>query len=123
MTISPKSDDALIGQTLDGKYRIEERLSAGGMGAVYRARHLLIERPVALKMLHQRLLTDEAARIRFQREARASVLLQHQNAVSVTTYGETADGNVYLVMELLEAPTLRETLRKAGPVELARPMR
>jgi len=120
MTISPKSDDALIGQTLDEKYRIEERLSAGGMGAVYRARHLLMERPVALKMLHQRLLTDEAARIRFQREARAAVLLQHQNAVSVTDYGETADGNVYLVMELLEGPTLREILRKEAPIETAR---
>src|SRR5687767_5301533 len=120
MTISPKSDDALIGQTLDGKYRIEERLSAGGMGAVYRARHLLMERPVALKMLHQRLLTDEAARIRFQREARAAVLLKHQNAVSVTDYGETADGNVYLVMELLEGPTLREILRKEAPIETAR---
>ena len=120
MTTSPTSEDALVGQTLDEKYRIEERLSAGGMGAVYRARHLLMDRPVAVKMLHQRLLGDEAARIRFQREARAAVLLQHQNAVSVTDFGETADGCVYLVMELLEGPTLREILRKEAPIETAR---
>ena len=112
--------DSLIGQTLDGKYRIEQRLSAGGMGAVYRARHLLMDRPVALKVLHQRLVADEAARIRFQREARAAVLLQHQNAVSVTDFGETADGYVYLVMELLEGPTLREILVKEAPIETAR---
>jgi serine/threonine-protein kinase len=120
MAIAEHSEDLLIGQTLDEKYRIEQRLSAGGMGAVYRARHLLMDRPVALKVLHQRLLADEAARIRFQREARAAVRLQHQNAVSVTDFGETADGYVYLVMELLEGPTLREILVKEAPIETAR---
>jgi serine/threonine-protein kinase len=112
--------DSLIGQTLDEKYRIERRLSAGAMGAVYRARHLLMDRPVAIKVLHQRLLADEAARLRFQREARAAVRLKHQNAVSVTDFGDTADGYVYLVMELLEGPTLREILRKEAPIETAR---
>ena len=110
MAIAEQTDDSLIGQTLDEKYRIEQRLSAGGMGAVYRARHLSMDRPVAIKVLHQRLLADEGSRIRFQREARAAVRLQHQNAVSVTDFGETADGYVYLVMELLEGPTLREIL-------------
>lgn len=90
------------------------------MGAVYRARHLLMDRPVAVKVLHQRLVADDGARIRFQREARAAVLLQHQNAVSVTDFGETADGYVYLVMELLEGPTLREILVKEAPIETAR---
>ena len=120
MTTSPKSEDLLVGQTLDEKYRIEQRLSAGGMGAVYRARHLSMDRPVAIKVLHQRLVGDEAARLRFQREARAAVLLKHQNAVSVTDFGETADGYVYLVMELLEGPTLREILVKEAPIETAR---
>src|SRR5688572_32260536 len=120
MTTSPKSEDLLVGQTLDEKYRIEQRLSAGGMGAVYRARHLSMDRPVAIKVLHQRLVADEAARLRFQREARAAVLLKHQNAVSVTDFGETADGYVYLVMELLEGPTLREILVKEAPIETAR---
>ncbi len=120
MAIAQQFEDALIGQTLDEKYRLEQRLSAGGMGAVYRARHLSMDRPVAIKVLHQRLLANEAARIRFQREARAAVRLQHQNAVSVTDFGETADGYVYLVMELLEGPTLREILGKEAPIETAR---
>ena len=120
MTTSPKTEDLLVGQTLDEKYLIEHRLSAGGMGSVYRARHLQMDRPVAIKFLHQRLLADEASRIRFQREARAAVRLQHQNAVSVTDFGEAADGHVYLVMELLEGPTLREILMKEAPIETAR---
>ncbi len=122
MTTSPKSEDLLVGQTLDEKYRIEERLSAGGMGAVYRARHLSMDRPVAIKVLHQGLLADEAARLRFQREALAAVRLKHQNAVSVTDFGETADGYVYIVMELLEGLTLREILVKEAPIETARAM-
>src|SRR6185503_5595389 len=62
----------------------------------------------------------EAARLRFQREARAAVRLKHQNAVSVTDFGETAAGYVYLVMELLEGSTLREILAKEAPIETAR---
>jgi len=120
MAIAEQTEDSLIGQTLDEKYRIEQRLSAGGMGAVYRARHLSMERPVAIKVLHQQLVEDEAARLRFQREARAAVRLKHQNAVSVTDFGETAAGYVYLVMELLEGSTLREILAKEAPIETAR---
>jgi eukaryotic-like serine/threonine-protein kinase len=120
MAIAEHTEDSLIGQTLDEKYRIEQRLSAGGMGAVYRARHLSMDRPVAIKVLHQRLVADEAARLRFQREARAAVLLKHQNAVSVTDFGDSAEGYVYLVMELLEGPTLREILVKEAPIETAR---
>jgi serine/threonine-protein kinase len=110
----------LIGLALDDKYLIEERLGAGGMGAVYRARHLQMERPVAIKVLHQRLVEDEAARIRFQKEARAAVLLRHANAVTVTDFGQTSDGCVYIVMELLEGRTLREVLSREGPIETAR---
>lgn len=120
MSTSPEFQDPLIGQTLDEKYRIEQRLGEGGMAAVYRARHLSMDRPVAIKVLHDYLVGDEAARIRFQREGRAAVRLQHQNAVAVKDFGETADGYVYIVMELLEGPTLREILAKEAPIETAR---
>src|ERR1051326_7699581 len=112
--------DPFVGRTLDEKYIVEERLGAGGMGAVYRARHLSMERPVAIKFLHQRLVEDEAARIRFQTEARAAVKLRHANAVSVTDFGQTAEGSVYIVMELLEGRTLREILSREAPLETAR---
>ena len=112
--------DTFIGRTLDDKYLIEEHLGAGGMGAVYRARHLSMERPVAIKVLHQRLVEDEAARVRFHIEARAAVMLQHANAVSVTDFGQTSEGCVYIVMELLEGRTLREILNREAPLETAR---
>ena len=90
------------------------------MGTVYRARHLLMDRPVAIKVLHPRFVDNEAARTRFQLEARAAVMLHHTNAVSVTDFGETNDGNVYLVMELLEGRTLRDIIAKEAPLETAR---
>lgn len=112
--------DPLIGQTLDGKYQIEERLGVGGMGTVYRARHLLIDGLVAIKVLNQRFVEDDAARIRFHREAKAAGRLQHKNAVAVTDFGQTAEGHVYIVMELLEGRTLREIVAKEAPLETAR---
>lgn len=111
--------DPLIGHTLDEKYRIEKRLGVGGMGTVYRARHLLIDRPVAIKVLNPRFVEDEAAQVRFRREARAAGRLQHTNAVGVTDFGSTS-GYVYIVMELLEGRTLREVLAKEAPLDTAR---
>src|SRR5688572_1480671 len=112
--------DPLIGHTLDEKYRLEERLGVGGMGTVYRAVHLLIDRPVAIKVLNPRFVEDEAARTRFRREAKAAGRLQHTNAVTVTDFGQSSDGYVYLVMELLEGRTLREMLAKEAPLDPAR---
>ena len=112
--------DPFVGRTLDEKYRVEERVGAGGMGTVYRARHLLMDRPVAIKFLNQRLVEDEAARSRFLTEARAAVKLRHPNAVSVTDFGQTSEGCVYIVMELLEGRTLREILSREAPIETAR---
>ncbi|MDQ5847125.1 MAG: protein kinase [Acidobacteriota bacterium] len=112
--------DPLVGHTLDEKYRLEERLGIGGMGTVYRARHLLIDRPVAIKVLNPRFVEDEAARTRFRREARAAGRLQHMNAVTVTDFGQSSDGYVYIVMELLEGRTLRDVLAKEAPLDFAR---
>jgi serine/threonine-protein kinase len=112
--------DPFVGRTLDDKYLVEDPVGAGGMGAVYRARHLSMDRPVAIKFLHQRFVEDEAARNRFQAEARAAVKLCHPNAVSVTDFGQTSEGVVYIVMELLEGRTLREILNREAPLETAR---
>lgn len=112
--------DPLVGRTLNEKYYLEERLGSGGMGKVYRARHLSMDRPVAIKFLHTRFSEDEAARLRLLTEARAAVALRHANAVSVTDFGQTAEGWVYIVMELLEGRTLREILSREAPLETAR---
>ena len=112
--------DPLIGRTLDDKYRLEARLGGGGMGNVYKSRHMTLDRAVAVKIMHPRLVEDESARIRFEREAKALGRLQHLNAVAVTDFGKTGDGLVYIVMELLEGRTLRDTLAREAPLEVAR---
>jgi serine/threonine protein kinase/tetratricopeptide (TPR) repeat protein len=113
-------EDPLVGRLLDDKYRLDARLGVGGMGTVYRATHLLIERPVAVKVLNPRLVADETAKERFRREARAAGRLQHTNAVAVTDFGETHDGVVYIVMELLEGKPLRDILALDAPLDAAR---
>ncbi len=112
--------DPLIGRTFDDKYRVEERLGMGGMGAVYRAAHLRLEQPVALKVMNPHLLASHEARARFLREARTAGLVQHPNAVNVTDYGETQDGHVYLVMDFLEGSSLRQIITAEAPLDPAR---
>src|SRR5712691_8367326 len=119
-TLSDVPLDPLIGRVFDDKYRLDEPLGGGGMGTVYRATHLLIDRPVAIKVLSQRFVGDETAQQRFRREARAAGHMQHPNAVTVTDFGATGDGYLFIVMELLEGQTLRELLAREGPLDPAR---
>jgi serine/threonine protein kinase len=119
-TLSDVPVDPLIGRVFENKYRLDERLGGGGMGTVYRATHLLIERPVAVKVLSQRFVGDETAQQRFRREARASGRMQHPNAVMVNDFGATQDGWLYIVMELLEGQTLRDLLMREAPLDPAR---
>src|SRR6266550_7518079 len=119
-TIADVPIDPLIGRVFDGKYRLDERLGGGGMGTVYRATHLLIDRVVAVKVLSQRFVGDETAQQRFRREARASGRMQHPNAVMVNDFGATEDGWLYIVMELLEGQTLRDLLAREAPLDPAR---
>ena len=119
-TIADVPIDPLLNRVFDEKYRLNERLGGGGMGTVYRATHLLIDRPVAIKVLSQRFVGDDTAQLRFRREARAAGRMQHPNAVSVTDFGATADGYLYIVMELLEGHTLRDVLMRDAPLDIAR---
>jgi serine/threonine protein kinase len=115
-----KTDDSLIGQTLAGKYRIDERLSAGGMGTVYRGTHVLMDKTVAVKVLRPSLAADEKIVARFSREARAASRISHPHALSVTDFGEAENGVVFLVMEYLSGKTLKEIIREEGPMALPR---
>ena len=114
------TDDALIGQVLAGKYRIDARLNAGGMGSVYKATHVLMEKTVAIKVLHPSLAADEKIVARFSREARAASRISHPNALSVTDFGEDENGIVFLVMEFLSGKTLKQVIRDEGPLPLSR---
>ena len=114
------SNDSLIGQTLAGKYRIDARLSSGGMGTVYRGTHVLMEKTVAIKVLRPSLAADEKIVARFSREARAASRISHPNALSVTDFGEDENGIVFLVMEYLSGKTLKQVIRDDGPLSLTR---
>ncbi|HZG54572.1 MAG TPA: protein kinase [Pyrinomonadaceae bacterium] len=103
------------------KYRLDSLLGRGGMGAVYSGTHVELERAVAVKMLLPDSVSDPQALERFRREARAAARLNHPNVANTYDYGALADGEAYLVMELLDGQTLREYLNAEGtlPVKWA----
>jgi serine/threonine-protein kinase len=106
--------DPLIGQRIDGRYTLEGLIGEGATGRVYRARQEATGREVAVKLLRDSLLHDEASVRRFQREARAACRVNHRNAIIVHDCGRTADGHFYLVTELIAGETLRDALRRDG---------
>src|SRR5262245_52127386 len=107
----------MIGQTLDGRYRIESVLGRGGMGIVYRATHIHIDARCAVKVLNHELVANQAAIERFRREAKAAGRIDHPNAIRVTDFGVTKENVVYLVMELVDGKTLNELLFTEGPLD------
>src|SRR5918999_6223270 len=113
--------ERLIGEVLDGKYRLEKLLGQGGMGAVYLATHLGTDRAVALKLIAPQFMRNEEFVERFQREARAAGRLRHPNVVDVTDFGFSGDGDnrvAYLVMEYLDGCTLSDVLAEENRLPL-----
>jgi serine/threonine protein kinase len=112
--------DPLLGQTLAGKYLVEKLIKRGGMGAVYQGKHVLMDKTVAIKVLRPALAVDDYVVARFSREAKAASRISHPHAVSVTDFGESENGVVFLVMEYLDGRTLKEIIRSEGAMPLAR---
>jgi serine/threonine-protein kinase len=102
---------ALVGMTVDGRYRLVDHLASGGMGSVFRAEHVYMRKPLAVKILRPELSTLPDIVERFRREAQIAASLEHQNIVRVTDFGRSADGWLFLVMELLEGESLYDRLR------------
>ncbi|MDX3117701.1 Stk1 family PASTA domain-containing Ser/Thr kinase [Streptomyces scabiei] len=108
--------DPLVGQVLDGRYRVEARIAVGGMATVYRAVDTRLDRVLALKVMHPALAADGAFVERFIREAKSVARLAHPNVVQVFDQG--ADGSyVYLAMEYIAGCTLRDVLRERGALQ------
>jgi len=116
---SKKTKDPLLGKVIAGRYRLESLLGEGGMGVVYRARHVLIDRVVALKLIRPDLRGETHLRAWMVREARAANRVDHAHIVDIHDVGETEDGELYLVMEYLIGDSLSSQIAK-GPMPIAR---
>ena len=111
--VSTAPTDDLVGETLDGRYRVLERLADGGMASVYLAVDTRLDREVALKVMRPHLARDEAFRSRFHREARSAARLSHPGVVAVFDQGED-EGRMFLAMEYVPGQTLREVIETEG---------
>ena len=118
MTVDTPTADPLIGDVLDGRYRLDARIARGGMATVYSGHDLRLDRPVAVKVMHASLAEDEAFVERFRREARSAARLSHPSVVAIFDQGEDG-GRVYLVMEHVTGTTLRALLREHGRLPAA----
>ena len=103
--------DPHIGKLLDGKYRLDSYLSQGGMGAVYKATHVMLDKTLVVKLIKPELVTSAEIVRRFQREARAASNLNHPNIVQVFDLGQTDDGTLYIAMEFIDGPSLKKAIQ------------
>ena len=109
----------MASQVFTGRYQIVRHLARGGMAEVYLARDLLLDRPVALKVLFPEFATDRSFVERFRREARSAANLNHPNIVSIYDWGEE-EGTYFIVMEYVDGLTLRDVIRRQGQLEADR---
>jgi tRNA A-37 threonylcarbamoyl transferase component Bud32 len=116
-TVQPATADPLVGLIISERFKIEDLIGQGGMGKVYRARHLALDRTVVLKMLKPQLLEDPTLVGRFEREAKAASRLNHPNVIQVLDFGRLEnDGTLYIVMEYVQGKDLRLVLRDEWPL-------
>ncbi len=109
--------DPLVGTVISGRFRVDDLIGQGGMGKVYRARHLALDRTIVLKMLKPQLLEDPTLVGRFEREAKAASRLNHPNVIQVLDFGRLEnDGTLYIVMEHVQGKDLRLVLRDDWPL-------
>ncbi len=121
MSESLPVNDSLIGATVDGgRYEIVKLIGEGGMGRVFQARQVSMNRMVALKILRAQLAGDEQLLARFQQEALSVSRLRHPNTITIFDYGRTEDGFLFMAMELLGGRSLYSMLREDGPLPLSR---
>lgn len=110
---------AFVGSVLDGSYRVTRLIAEGGMGAVYQAIHLRLNKPVAIKILARQIASNDEALARFRREAEVTSRLGHPHLVQVIDFGSSESGEPYLVMECLNGEDLDQRLRRVGRLPLA----
>jgi eukaryotic-like serine/threonine-protein kinase len=108
---------SLVGEVIDGRYRIFKKLGEGGMGEVYAAEHVHIEKKFALKLLKAEIVSNAEAVKRFQQEARSSSSIKHRNIIAVEDFGRLPDGRIYMCMELLGGSPLNDLIQHPMPAD------
>jgi eukaryotic-like serine/threonine-protein kinase len=116
----------VIGTLIGGRYRLDAQIGRGGMSTVYRAFDTVLERPVAIKLMHREIAADSDQLERFRREARSVAQLNHPHVVTVIDAGEepadggsASEGTPYIVLEYIEGETLKDVIRREGALEIA----
>lgn len=113
---APNGTDEWIGRIVAGKYRVEELVGEGGMGQVFRATQLSLDKAIVLKVLRRSLLSDARTVARFQREAKAASRLNHPNAIGIIDFGQDSDDSLYIAMEYVPGKDLHQILTEDGPI-------
>lgn len=109
-------DERDEGNAAFGRYRLKGEIGRGGMGVVYRGEHVVLQKEVAIKVLHANASAEPSLAAQFVVEARAACRARHPGIVDVTDFGTLEDGRAYLAMELVEGPTLAALLEREGPM-------
>jgi tetratricopeptide (TPR) repeat protein/tRNA A-37 threonylcarbamoyl transferase component Bud32 len=118
--VTEPQEDKVVGTVVAGRFEVIRVLGQGGMGTVYEARQVAMNRRVALKLIHAHVVQSQAGVERFEREMQATARIRHPNTIQVYDYGQTEDGRLYLAMEFLEGKALAEVIRDEGPLAFER---
>src|SRR3954462_6387115 len=116
----PSSEDPLLGKVLSDRYRILKKLGEGGMGFVYLAEHVVIEKKIALKILFPDLTRRADLVQRFMQEAKSASRIGHENVIDITDFGQSPEGYVFIAMEYLVGQDLGQVLKATGPMPWSR---
>lgn len=117
-TLTRVVDRLSKGSIFADKYEIDKPLGSGGMSTVYKANHIYLDKPMAIKVLNQNLASDPIAVRRFQTEAKACNELNHPNLLAVHDFGVSVDGQAYIVMDFLQGESLSERIQKQGKLDI-----